>query len=518
MSDSKKTVPMESLIVDLSLASIMPSKTNPRKGANPESIKDLAASVAEKGVLVPIIVRPAGEKKYELVAGARRCAASTMAGKESIPAIIRELTDDEAMEVQIIENLQREGVDPIDEAQGFQLLIQKSKYTHEQVAEKIGKPVGYVRMSIKLLGLQKGVVDALKGGAITVTHARLIARLSPAYQIEALKRCTERYWSAGQHNVFMISAKDLQSWIRTHVMLEMKKAPFDVADAMLVPKAGPCSNCPKRTTKADGLFSDITGDDRCADPKCYEEKLEAHIAALKAEEMKKTGKQTLAVSTEYRSGSPGLTRDKYEPAKPKSCEHVERAIAADGENVGTFIYICRQKTCKKHHQSSSLGSTPDCKERLAQEKREREKLALKQKVNDAILMEILITPSLKLTDKLAREVMVPYIVDSLDHDTLRDICRVMQLEPLKKNDYKDYVGALQKYIAVLKDKEVAGFLLVLVAGSCVKVNQYRPDAVNNLLKLTAEEVGVNVRKIQSQVEAGVRAQKKAAKKKPKKAA
>lgn len=149
----------------------------PRKTFTTADLEDLAASIREKGVLTPILLRPVQAKayKYEIVAGERRYRASKMAGLNEIPAIIKNLADDNAMEIALIENVQRENLNPIEEAAAYVNLMNKCKYTIDDVSRLIGKSDSYIRNLIRLNALPASVKKMVEQGELSASHARTIA-------------------------------------------------------------------------------------------------------------------------------------------------------------------------------------------------------------------------------------------------------------------------------------------------------------------------------------------------------
>ena len=173
-----------SLVQDIPLSRIQESKTNPRRQFDDVKLAELADNIRQHGVLQPVLVRPMpdGEPEtYELVAGARRFRASKLAKRETIPASIRELTDTECLELQLIENLQRADVHELDEARGYAALmrLQPDTYSVETLAEKIGRSEKYVYARLRLMHLIQEAQEAFYIARLTVAHAFEIARLQP---------------------------------------------------------------------------------------------------------------------------------------------------------------------------------------------------------------------------------------------------------------------------------------------------------------------------------------------------
>lgn len=166
----------------LLLSEIVPNKDQPRKTFDEAALDELADSIRQHGILQPLLVRPIATGGYQLVAGERRWRASKRAGLKEVPVVVKELSDTETMEIAIIENLQREDLNPIEEAEGLQALIDKCGFTQEQVAVSVGKSRPAIANSLRLLKLPPEVRDMAKNGEISAGHARALL----AFDNEAL--------------------------------------------------------------------------------------------------------------------------------------------------------------------------------------------------------------------------------------------------------------------------------------------------------------------------------------------
>lgn len=173
---------------ELDLNDIVPNRDQPRKTFDEASLEELADSIRRHGVLQPLLVRPIPSGGYQLVAGERRWRACRMAGLTKVPVVIKELTDTETMEIAIIENLQREDLNPIEEAEGLQALIDKCGYTQEEAAASVGKSRPAIANSLRLLRLPPEVRDMTRSGELSAGHARaLLAFDNDAMMLEAAK-------------------------------------------------------------------------------------------------------------------------------------------------------------------------------------------------------------------------------------------------------------------------------------------------------------------------------------------
>ena len=161
-------------VVTLRLSEIEPNRNQPRTNFDEDALAELADSIAKHGLIQPIVVRPTSNGVYQIVAGERRWRACRMAGHNEVPVVIKELDDQKYFEVALIENLQREDLNAVEEAQGYRTLIDTYGLTQEQVAESVGKSRSAVTNALRLLNLDKKALDALKNGEITAGHARAI--------------------------------------------------------------------------------------------------------------------------------------------------------------------------------------------------------------------------------------------------------------------------------------------------------------------------------------------------------
>ncbi len=291
-------------LTTLALDLIAPSLTNPRKHFDSARLDELAASIRATGLHQPILVRPLPGNRaldtfrqrkpgaplptHEIVAGERRWRASQLAGLASVPCLVKPLTDEQVLEVQIIENLQRDDLSALEEAEGYQRLIDTLHINAEQVASKIGKSRSYVYARIQLLQLGNEAAEALRSGKVDASRAGLLARIpDTALQVKALKEITRTSWDGST-----MSLRAAQKHISETYMLKLGSAVFKITDADLVPDAGSCKACPKRTGANPDLFADVDSADMCTDPKCFQTKVDAHESQL-MERARQRGQQVL---------------------------------------------------------------------------------------------------------------------------------------------------------------------------------------------------------------------------------
>ena len=161
-------------VVTLRLSEIEPNKEQPRKVFSEEALNELADSIKEHGVLQPLLVRPLPTGGYQLVAGERRWRASRMAGLQEVPVVIRDMDEEQAMEIALIENLQREDLNAIEEASGYKLLMERYGMTQEQVAKRVGKSRPAIANALRLLHLPQTVITMVEEGEVSPGHARAL--------------------------------------------------------------------------------------------------------------------------------------------------------------------------------------------------------------------------------------------------------------------------------------------------------------------------------------------------------
>jgi ParB family transcriptional regulator, chromosome partitioning protein len=176
--------PRETLAT-LAVSRIRPGRYQPRTRMDEPALAELAASIRAQGLMQPVLVRPVGGDHYELIAGERRWRAAQMAGLEQVPALVREVPDEAALAMALIENIQREDLNPMEEAGGIQRLVEEFKMTHEQAADAVGRSRSATTNLLRLLKLAKPVQELLMQGRLEMGHARALLALDGARQIES---------------------------------------------------------------------------------------------------------------------------------------------------------------------------------------------------------------------------------------------------------------------------------------------------------------------------------------------
>ncbi len=270
---SKNNQVLEVVLID----QIDVSKTNPRKSFDVKALDELTQSIKEHGILQPVLVRPVNSsshepwEQFELVCGERRYRAAKLAGLEEIPVNIRVLTDDEAFELQIIENLERKDVHPLDEADAFKKMLDSGKYTIADIAGKMAKPESFIVQRLKLVDLIDAVRDDFIAGHLGIGHAILIARCDEFQQLDIHKNAQPHN---GNNPIDYGTIHELKETIE-HESYLLSEAKFDLSDAKLT-EACACDICPKRSGANPLLFEDMQ-EDRCFDVPCFDSKSDAFV-------------------------------------------------------------------------------------------------------------------------------------------------------------------------------------------------------------------------------------------------
>jgi ParB family transcriptional regulator, chromosome partitioning protein len=434
---------------DLPLAMLTESTTNPRRIFEDAALKELAESIRTQGVLSPLLVRPVNEQGFEIVAGARRYRAAQMAEAATVPVRIVHLSDAQTLEAQLVENLMRRDVHPMEEAQGFRALLNldEPKYSIEQIAARTGKSPAYIAARLKLTELAPVVVEAFYREEIGVGHALLLAKLQPDQQEQALAACFKEDWSAGGQKAkrILLPVRSLQFWIESNILLVLKLAPFDKRDAQLVPAAGSCVDCPMRTGHNKLLFSDLGKLDACTAPTCYQAKVDAHVAKTIAAKPK-----LVQISTAYgqqKEGSTTLPRNKYieirsekattkqEATRPefKTCKYTTEAIVSEGIDKGELRKVCTEPTCPVHHPKQRPQKVADDAKWKAEQEKQRKEAAIANTTGIRILVAITAAVPVRL---MKRDLLfvVERLATLLDENRLAVVAKQHGIKKAKDSD------------------------------------------------------------------------------------
>lgn len=324
---------------------IVESKTNPRKTLDTQREKEIFESVKAKGIFAPLLVRPLNGN-IEIVEGARRFRAAKAAGLASVPAIIRSYTDDEAFEIQLISFTQRVDIHPLDEAAAYEAL-RKKKFDIAQISAKVGKERSYIARRLQLVNLIDQAKKQYQEERITLGHALELARLDPAQQKEALEEM--------RYDISTVS--ELREFIQDNLLLNLDNCSFRKDDAALIPKAGPCTTCAKRSGNNPDLFGDISAKgNHCLDAACFGQKNRAW-AEQKKEELAAEGKTVVDITDGFyaKKGSKAIGTKDYSVVDKKRANAY--GIFIDGPEKGKLVPV----KLAEHAGGRSSGNPHDTK-------------------------------------------------------------------------------------------------------------------------------------------------------------
>jgi ParB family transcriptional regulator, chromosome partitioning protein len=489
------------------LAQLHESPLNPRRHFDEARLAELTESVRVHGILTPLLVRP-NSAGYEIAAGHRRFRAALRAELAEAPAVVREMTDQQFVEVVTIENLQREDVHPIEEAAGYQRLIGSYGYTPAMLAERVGRSESYIAKRLALTRLITPAKDAFLEGRIQLGHALLLARLQPDDQQEAFKEALfgrgER-WQGGKWvkiTPAAVPVSELDNWIRENVYLDLSSAAWRKDDVMLLAGAGACTSCTKRSGANGLLFDDVKKGDICLDAECFHQKRDNHLIAVqKAAEEK--GAPLVRIARDYVSDASKqgvLSTGAYHliSGKTDRCEYTEKAvIAAGAREIGKLTDICRTKACKKHGDylygsGVSGGAQKTFAEIWADRKKKlEEKIALEVKRE---LWRQVVHDVPEEFNRYEMELVGRKLIERAGHDGRQALCGALLLDG-EKNKWGtgyDFTPPLVAHMQNLAEKDLPGLLVGLALYGALA---YRDD---DLVAL-AKEYEIDVKAIERTV-------------------
>ena len=411
----------------LAIDQLRESPTNPRRSFSEAKLQELEQSIRAQGILVPLIVRKTEPQTFEVVAGARRFRAAQRAELFALPVRIVELTDSEAITLQLVENAIREDVHPYEEAMAYKSLLEAAepRYDVASISLKTGRSVTHIYGRLRMAELIPEAAEVFQANQITAGHAVLIARLPQEQQKEALKAAFREDWRSKEKQA--VSVRELAQWIRDTLMLTLGDAVFDREDPNLFPPAGACVTCATRTGANTALFDDFFQDDRCLLASCFHQKVENHIAR---EKQKNQGliQITRAYYTQTKGEEPTLTRGEYTVVEPEQidqagtqntspCSTATSAIVVEGPGKrGEIIQVCADSTCAVHgkpnHRAEQENITRQRQEEWQARQQER---AANQEKNRQLLDSVLgqIPEVLKRADF---ETLLFAVVERLESD------------------------------------------------------------------------------------------------------
>ena len=401
-------------------------------------------------------------------------------------------------------------VHPLDEAQGYAALIQlePDTYTVEAIAARVGRSPAYVSGRLRLIQLIAEAKQAFYEDKLTVAHAFEIARLQPNDQRRALQECFPHYRNAAailkDKKAQATTVRELRAWIEREIHLDLTNAPFDPQDETLLPKAGACARCPKRTGSNPLLFPEVRQKSICTDRECYRAKVEA-LVQIQVKPLEEKGEKPLRVSQVPAWQTNGHAKDvlfegQYRKAKAKGeCPNTKAAVLIDGKGAGSIFYLCQTENCNVHNRVTRYQPTP-------QEQAQRKKEALAERVEKLSRVRILEAIRKKLPDALSRPDLEMVAFDyfrRLGHDNHRRLCKVYAWEEKKSKtswgaQAVDYEKIAAAAVEAMTAADVHRFLVVCALASDLYCPGYNPKqslAKDSNLARTAARYKVHTPKI-----------------------
>ncbi len=507
-----KTVAITSEYRNLPLTQLQESPTNPRRRFDEHSLQELAASFQTQGILQPLLVRTIDTDMYEIVAGARRYRAAKLAALEQVPVRVVVLSDAACVEAQLVENIQREGVHPLEEALAFHALLHTDglQYDINSLAAKAGKSAAFIAQRLKLVELLPSIAEAFLADQIGVGHALEIAKLPQTEQQRAFDAAFRTVWNGGKDSRVVLPVRDFTAWIEQNILLSLDSVPFDKNDATLAPEAGSCAECPKRTGFNTLLFGEVSHRDQCTDAACLNNKVGKFVGRQIEAKPK-----LVQITTAHGSRGEGtvLPRNRYvalqitNPAKVKQplspyqkpCKHMAEAIVVDGAERGYTVKVCAEPGCAVHFPNRHTPAPAQLAKEREQRRRELEKHKLETTVRHRTLAEVL------------RKVGAP-----LDRADLALIANAMleKTEPLRRETlarrhklvegsasevtYPQVQKGLQRLLRQLDESGLSKLIVeIVLLGSVDSASQEETD----VLTATAKRHRVDAAKVRTAVEA-----------------
>lgn len=515
------------------------SPLNPRKTFDKVGIDELAADLKKRGLLQPVLVRPKKDR-FELVFGARRLRAAKLAGFDSIDATVRELSDLEVIETQLIENGKRADIHPLEEAEAFRRLHEEHKKSVEEIAAKVGKSPATIYARLKLCALKSETArEALMEDPSRASIALLIARIpDPKLQERAAREIfregveiafhgigggaelTEAQrknarigdaWGNGRTEVNEpLSYRAAQLHIQSHYMLRLADAVFDTTDKDLVKAAGACTTCPKRTGNQKELFGDVSSADVCTDPVCFDKKRAADWEEKEAN-AKATGQEVLSATKAkdvfYGFREPrgqeylALDSEFYWNGKTvkvasvlKSEDKVAKILARNG--LGEAVQLVKRSAIEGLLRSKQAKTTPKAapkkpvQTKEAKEKAEREE-DLRKRVRAAVIGAIVE----KAEEKGATKSSLRYVLDARLDGVSAGVDALEERRKLAGD-------GVAKLIAKADVPQLVGVLVEVTIGDETEFEDTGLGAI-------AKQFGVNVEKVRERIRADLKKEQEA---------
>lgn len=426
---------MTGQLLSLKPEQLREAPANVRKQFDQAALVELAASITARGIIEPLVVRALPDHvSFEIIAGARRFRAAKLAKLEQLPCVVRDTAAGDVAQDQLVENLQREGITPLEEAQGYAEL--RRHLSAEEIAQQTGKSGRYVYQRLQLLRLQTSAKAALEKGELSAGVAAEIGRL-PQHQQGAFVR-------SHQYKLAAVTVADARTWIAAR-STALTRAPWKLEDGKLVPKAGPCTTCPKNTANEPGADGRTRA--ACMDPQCWGGKLARFLELTRTALVRNGFKVQLLSGEQYVSKYAWLGDVAQRGPRCPSVKPALAGLLMVGDKAGQVVQLCPGKGCKVHKQAK--GAKPSAAA-AREQARQRAKIEATRRRNlqrlhwaTAVAAKAPLTP-----DKLGREdlrLIARALLEEEHHEARVAVCRMRGLEPAPgKRQTFDYFRAVAR--------------------------------------------------------------------------
>jgi ParB/RepB/Spo0J family partition protein len=539
------TTMMEVKLVPVRL--LVPSPTNPRKFFSEASIAELVTSLSQHGVKTPLSVRPwpadravsadyaaqgSGETLFEIVAGERRYRAAKGAELEDVPCIVQEMTDAEVLELQLIENLQREDLMPLEEAGGYAQMLDLKladgapAYTPETIALKIGKRVEHVYERLRLLRLPLSARKAMQEGKLPARQGLIIAQQPTGEMREAL---TAAVLTPEDGSEPPLSVRGTVELVRSKFMVALRGAPWSLSDAELLASAGACTTCPHRAGNMTATLGDFAGalggygsggkagndPNVCVNPTCFRAKQDAFWARA-VTEAEKSGQKVLSDTEaekhfyhggelKYSSGyvEAGSRPDAYELRDGVKKAPTWEKIASAGETTAPIV-LARDPSGKVHRlvdrslavaaaKENKLGILRDepgrssqDESRLAEDRKRKKSLETQRLAMDVAMERMVASPCLRLVTAELVSLMTGRLVEEVASDRVWSVVKRRELG----GTIHDCRGVLEKAATAMSMEDQTALMAELLFFQTYSTHSTM--AFGKEVKKLAEFCGVNL--------------------------
>lgn len=505
-------------IMTIALASLRPHPLNPAERTTERATLELRTSMDCHGQITPLLVRPipatkAVEGHWQIIAGHRRFAAAVALNMTKLTCSVREMSDEQAEELLLIENLQREEITPLDEAAALARLIEHAlqdphpkRSPLEAVGLTIGKSATYIAARLQLLQLIAPFQKLLKSGELPLGHAFALARIPELAQSEMFKE--KRHLD--HHGV--ISLAKLRDYIAREIMLDLDRAPFDKSDIALDPKAGSCMTCEKNTQTNKSLFGDLGKGARCTDERCFASKVRLHIEKTATKLAEKHKVDVMLISDRYQHEKPKagqiMTSNHVFVVRARS-EGAIIGLYVDGEKIGKHDWISLTQPKPADDARVPKNVAADREAQKESERAKKKKIAAMRAQRGAQVMALIEkVKKSAATGGALMQAMAISLVPEIHNDDAKAALRMLGLEASKPFNERDDLLKLTK----TNSARAVEAMIAMLCARDLAVHPYNMDGKAERIIRFAEALKVDIRSIKAPAPAEKKVKKPEAKK------